>query len=75
MKRRRGMGRALRRLAARWRVRPVGAAALLIALVGGPYLAGLIFPEASGAKRLLGGWVLGAYCALCAVPEEFLERS
>ncbi len=62
-----------RRLAERIRSRPIGLAALAIALVGGPYLAGLIFPEASLGKRLFGGLVLGAYFALCAVPEEFLE--
>lgn len=61
------------RVAERIRTRPIGLAALAIALVGGPYLAGQIFPEASLGKQLFGGLVLGAYFALCAAPEEFLE--
>ncbi len=62
-----------RRLAERIRTRPIGVVAVAIAVAGGPYFAGLVFPEAPVEKRLFGGLVLGAYFALCAVPEEFLE--
>ena len=61
------------RVAARLRSKPVVAVVLAAGIVGGPYLAGMMFPEASLAKQILGGWILGCFFALCTMPEKFLE--
>jgi len=41
-------------------------------LVVGPVLASLIFPEAPLGVTIIGGFVFGAWAALCAVPGKFV---
>ena len=40
--------------------------------VGGAFGATLIFPEAPPAAAAFGGFALGLYAALCAVPNKFM---
>ena len=54
------------------RSRPFGYGVLAAFLVGGPFLAVLIFPEAPPAVAAVGGLAFGAYAALCAVPQKFM---
>ncbi len=52
--------------------RPFGYSVLAVFLVGGPFLAVMIFPEAPPAVAAVGGLAFGAYAALCAVPQKFM---
>jgi hypothetical protein len=45
---------------------------LLAFALAGPLVSSLSFPEAPPFSGLAGGILLGAYAALCAVPEKFL---
>ena len=62
----------LRRAFAAIREKPIIGLVVVLAIAGGPLLAGMIFPEAPFAKQLIGGWLLGAWGAFCAIPEQFL---
>jgi hypothetical protein len=54
------------------RTHPFGYAVLAAFLVGGPFLAILIFPEAPPAVAAVGGLAFGVYAAICAVPQKFM---
>ena len=48
-------------------------AVVAVGLVAGPAFAMTVFPEASLAKQVLGGWIAGVYFSMCAIPEYFLD--
>ncbi len=52
--------------------RPFAYSVLGVALVAGPILAVMIFPQAPPAAAAIGGLVFGVYGALCAVPQKFM---
>lgn len=54
------------------RTHPFGYSVLAAFLVGGPFLAVLIFPEAPPVVAAVGGLAFGVYAALCAVPQKFM---
>ena len=54
------------------RDRPFAYGVLGAFLLAGPVVASLLFPEAPPAVGIVGGLALGAYAALCAVPQKFL---
>jgi hypothetical protein len=51
---------------------PFGYGVMLAFLIAGPLLATYLFPEAPTGLAAIGGFALGAYAALCAVPGKFL---
>ena len=62
------------RRAYRWiRARPVLVLVVLAALIGGPLFTGFVFPDAGPVKQVFGGWLLGLYWTVCAVPEKFMD--
>ena len=52
--------------------RPFAYSVLAVALVAGPILAVMIFPQAPPAAAAVGGLLFGVYGALCAVPQKFM---
>lgn len=44
-------------------------------VVAGPFVTHFMFPEAPPLAGLVGGVLFGGYACLCAVPDQFLERS
>jgi len=52
--------------------RPFGYSVLAAFVVGGPFIAIMIFPEAPPAVAAVGGLAFGVYAALCAVPQKFM---
>ncbi len=54
------------------RTRPFAYTVLAAFIVGGPFIAILIFPEAPPAVAAVGGLAFGVYAALCAVPQKFM---
>jgi hypothetical protein len=64
--------RWIRALAEEIRTHPVGYGVLAAFTIGGPLIAKVIFPEAPLGVCLVGGFALGAYAALSAVPDQFL---
>ena len=61
-----------RRIVGEVRDHPFGYGVLATFLVVGPVAASLLFPEAPPGVSIVGGLALGAYAALCAVPQKFL---
>lgn len=54
------------------RTHPFGYSVLAAFVVGGPFIAVMIFPEAPPAVAAVGGLAFGVYAALCAVPQKFM---
>jgi hypothetical protein len=54
------------------RTHPFGYAVLAVALVVGPILITMIFPQVSVLQAVVGGVAFGVYLALCAVPQKFM---
>jgi hypothetical protein len=52
--------------------RPFAYGVLAAALVGGPIIATMIFPQAPPGAAAAGGLIFGVYAALCAVPQKFM---
>ena len=52
--------------------RPFGYSVLAAFVVGGPFIAVMIFPEALPSVAVVGGLAFGVYAALCAVPQKFM---
>jgi hypothetical protein len=59
-------------LVAEVRSHPFGYGVLAVALVVGPFLIRMIFPEVSPLQAVVGGIAFGVYAALCAVPQKFM---
>jgi len=59
-------------LIAEVRSHPFGYGVLAVALVVGPVLIAMIFPEVSPLQAVVGGIAFGVYAALCAVPQKFM---
>jgi hypothetical protein len=51
---------------------PLGYGVLATFTLGGPLIARILFPEAPLGVLVPGGFMLGAYAALSAVPDLFL---
>lgn len=51
---------------------PFGYSVLAVALVTGPILLRMIFPEITLVQAIVGGIAFGVYLALCAVPQKFM---
>ena len=49
-----------------------GYGVLAVALVAGPILITMIFPEVTPIQAVVGGLAFGVYSALCAVPQKFM---
>jgi len=54
------------------RTHPFGYGVLAVALVAGPILLRMIFPEVTVLQSIVGGLAFGVYLALCAVPQKFM---
>ena len=54
------------------RTHPFGYGVLGVALVAGPFLITMIFPEVTLIQSIVGGIAFGVYLALCAVPQKFM---
>lgn len=54
------------------RSHPFGYGVLAVALVVGPILLRMIFPEITTVQAIVGGLAFGVYAALCAVPQKFM---
>lgn len=54
------------------RTHPFGYGVLAVALVAGPILLRMIFPEVTVVQSIVGGLAFGVYLALCAVPQKFM---
>lgn len=54
------------------RTHPFGYGVLAVALVTGPILIKMIFPEVTNLQAVVGGLAFGVYLALCAVPQKFM---
>jgi len=54
------------------RTHPFGYGVLAVALVAGPLLLRMIFPEVTIFQSIVGGLAFGIYLALCAVPQKFM---
>jgi hypothetical protein len=59
-------------LARELRAHPIGYGVMAAFVVIGPATALYLFPEAPPAVCIVGGFALGAYAAMCAVPQKFL---
>jgi len=59
-------------LIAEVRSHPFGYGVLAVALLLGPFLITMIFPEVSPLQAVVGGVAFGVYAALCAVPQKFM---
>ena len=59
-------------LVAEVRSHPFGYGVLAVALLIGPFLIMMIFPEVSPLQAVVGGVAFGVYAALCAVPQKFM---
>jgi hypothetical protein len=51
---------------------PFGYGVLAVAVVVGPILISMIFPEVTMLQAIVGGLAFGVYVALCAVPQKFM---
>ena len=51
---------------------PFGYSVLAVALVAGPILLRMVFPEVTPVQAVVGGIAFGVYLALCAVPQKFM---
>lgn len=51
---------------------PFGYGVLAVAVVAGPFLITMIFPEVTVLQAIVGGMAFGVYLALCAVPQKFM---
>jgi hypothetical protein len=65
-------GRRAARLVREVRTHPFGYGVMAAFIVIGPLVALYLFPEAPPAVCIVGGIALGAYAAMCAVPQKFL---
>jgi hypothetical protein len=54
------------------RTHPFGYGVLAVALIAGPILLRMIFPEVTLVQSIVGGLAFGVYLALCAVPQKFM---
>ena len=54
------------------RSHPFGYGVLAVALVAGPFLIFMIFPEVTTLQAIVGGLAFGVCVALCAVPQKFM---
>jgi hypothetical protein len=54
------------------RSHPFGYGVLAVALLIGPFLIMMIFPEVTPLQAVVGGIAFGVYAALCAVPQKFM---
>lgn len=54
------------------RTHAFGYGVLAVALVAGPILLRMIFPEVTVIQSIVGGLAFGVYLALCAVPQKFM---
>lgn len=54
------------------RTHPFGYGVMAVALVAGPCLIAMIFPQVSWVQAIVGGVAFGVYAALCAVPQKFM---
>jgi hypothetical protein len=59
-------------LIAEVRSHPFGYGVLAVALLVGPFLITMIFPEVTPVQAVIGGIAFGVYGALCAVPQKFM---
>jgi hypothetical protein len=68
-----GVGRSWKQILSREvRSHPFGYGVLAVALVTGPILITMIFPEVTPLQAAVGGMAFGVYLALCAVPQKFM---
>lgn len=51
---------------------PFGYGVLAVAVVMGPVLISMIFPQVTVPQAIAGGLAFGVYAALCAVPQKFM---
>lgn len=51
---------------------PFAYGVLAVALVVGPILISIIFPEVTIVRAIVGGLAFGVLCALCAAPQKFM---
>lgn len=54
------------------RSHPFGYGVLAVAMVMGPVLITMIFPQVTVVQAVVGGLAFGVYLALCAVPQKFM---
>lgn len=54
------------------RSHPFGYGVLAVAIVVGPFLISMIFPQVSAVQAIVGGIAFGVYAAICAVPQKFM---
>ena len=54
------------------RNRPFAYSVMAVALVLGPILIKMIFPEVTTLQAIVGGLAFGVYAALSAVPQKFM---
>ena len=59
-------------IVAEFKSRPFGYLVLIGFAVAGPIVAHYLLPQAPAGLGFVGGIALGAYAALCAVPQKFL---
>ena len=52
--------------------RPFAYSVMAVALVMGPVLIKMIFPEVTTLQAIVGGLAFGVYAALSAVPQKFM---